>query len=194
MAFLKKIQRPILRKRYKTIVDVCGGHGLLAMLFLILRKATHAVVLDLNFPESSNSLLNTFTATGLLPCPDAIKFIRGNLVETLPTYLENESCKEETAVFAIHACNFLTDVVIDQCINQGVSFACMPCCHADRNNGQTQQAAKSVGLKVGEAVDIMRMGSIQDRGFSCYFRVLEPGITPENRILIGIPETNGICR
>jgi hypothetical protein len=52
-AFLKKIDRALVRKyRVVTAVDVCGGHGLLAMLMLMLGKAENAVVLDLQFPPS----------------------------------------------------------------------------------------------------------------------------------------------
>lgn len=40
-----------------TVIDVCGGHGIVAMLMLIYRKCRRAIVLDLHQPPSHNALL-----------------------------------------------------------------------------------------------------------------------------------------
>lgn len=39
-----------------TIVDACGGHGILALLLLIYRKCRRAVVLDISRPPSHMAL------------------------------------------------------------------------------------------------------------------------------------------
>jgi hypothetical protein len=50
-----------------TVIDVCGGHGILAMLMLIYRKCQRAVVLDLHRPPSHDAL-KTLWAEFFPPC------------------------------------------------------------------------------------------------------------------------------
>ena len=164
-AFLKKIDKVLARKLHVvTAVDVCGGHGLLAMLMLMLGKADKAVVLDLQFPPSSASLLKAFTAAGLLRDSKAVTWVQGDCIETLPVALASAACETHncvlpgqsvpekkskprvTAVCGIHACNYLTDVICDAAVAAGGPFALMPCCHSDRWGGTLKQAAAVVGL------------------------------------------------
>ena len=62
------------------------------------------------------------------------EIIRAKAVpETDPTR-DPESVKEgvsgsaRVGVFAIHACDFLSDLIIQECMREGVDFAVMPCC------------------------------------------------------------------
>ena len=94
------------------------------------------------------------------------------------------------AVFAIHACNYLSDVITDAAVSAGAPFAVMPCCHADRSKGALKQAAALVGITMPEALDIARMGALLGdgySGYSCHMFSIPPDITPVNRILLGIP-------
>jgi hypothetical protein len=236
LAFLKKIDRS-LTKKFDVVhaVDVCGGHGLLAMLMLIMGKAKKCYVLDLQFPPSATCLLKAFSAAGLLRDPHAVVWVKGDVVETLPRVLdsvsldaaafaqerdpeENESTEGDdrsgsgrevghlaggergtangarksrgkravNAVVGIHACNYLTDVILDAAVEAAVPFALMPCCHADRS-GALKQAASVVGAPLAAAVDIARMGSLLERGCTCHMFSIPAAITPVNRILLGIP-------
>jgi hypothetical protein len=248
LAFLKKIDRS-LTKKYNVVhaVDVCGGHGLVAMLLLIMGKAKKCYVLDLQFPPSAACLLKAFTAAGLLRDPADVVWVKGDVVDTLPQVLdslstltvtrEQRKCGVEcgvadgdpsdgvgvrtegivgddegatrdisgasasvasranvanvkpavNAVVGIHACNYLTDVILDAAVDAAVPVALMPCCHADRTAGAMKQAAAVVGISLASVVDIARMGSLMERGFACHMFSIPSTITPVNRILLCTP-------
>ena len=248
LAFLKKIDRS-LTKKFNVVhaVDVCGGHGLVAMLLLIMGKAKKCYVLDLHFPPSAACLLQAFAAAGLLRDPADVLWVKGDVVDTLPQVLDSLSALTVTreqrkggveygvadgdpndgvgvgternvgddegatreisgasasvaskatvanvkpavnAVVGIHACNYLTDVILDAAVDASVPVALMPCCHADRTAGAMKQAAAVVGISLASVVDIARMGSLMERGFACHMFSIPPTITPVNRILLCTP-------
>ena len=46
---------------------------------------------------------------------------------------EGEGGGESARVHAIHACDFLSDLIIRECMAEGVDFAVMPCCSKVRD-------------------------------------------------------------
>ncbi|EKX42742.1 hypothetical protein GUITHDRAFT_111111 [Guillardia theta CCMP2712] len=151
-AFLKKVETPLLKKGCMTAVDCCSGHGLF----------------------------------GLLPQVAQVKFAEGDIAETLPALLDSQAPSHEARqgvrVFAIHACNYLTDVIMDACVERSVSFAVMPCCHADRFNGRVRHAASLLEVPLAHFVDIARIGSLH-----VSLRMVPATVTPENRVIIANP-------
>jgi hypothetical protein len=195
-AFLKKVE-PLIFKRKKgssrggaeVALDVCGGHGILALLLVIYRKARRAILLDIDTPRSFATMCTAWEQW--LPRDDkgpvgvrAIECRHGDVYTTLPAALaELEGTR--VAVCGIHACDFLTDLCMDSAMAAGQNFAVMPCCHVDRHKGQLKQAASSCQISVGQVLDIMRLGRVWERGYTCHWRTIDRTITAENRVLIG---------
>ena len=193
-AFMKKVE-PLLFKRKRsrskpaadqqpapapppppvgTALDVCGGHAILALLLLIYRKAARSIVLDIDSPRSFGTMVAAWTPW--LPAGVGVEVRHGDIHDTLPVLLTElnagQSLRSPPApasvtICAIHACDFLTDLVIDAAISSRAAFAVMPCCHKDRHRGQLRQAARSLAIDLGAVVDIVRMGKVWDRDYGC---------------------------
>lgn len=196
-AFLKKVE-PLIFKRKQgsagkggvdVALDVCGGHGVLALLLVIYRKTRRAIILDIDTPRSFATMR---TAWGKwLPRDDkgavseqAVECRHGDVHTTLPAALA-ELEGSRVAVCGIHACDFLTDLCMESAMAAAQNFAVMPCCHVDRHNGQLKQAATSCQISVGQVLDIVRLGRAWDRGYMCHWRTIDRSITAQNRILVG---------
>jgi hypothetical protein len=196
-AFLKKVE-PLIFKRKKgsagkggvdIALDVCGGHGVLALLLVIYRKARRAIILDIDTPRSFGTMCTAWDKW--LPRDDkgpvgvqAVECRHGDVHTTLPAALvELEGTR--VAVCGIHACDFLTDLCMESAMAAGQNFAVMPCCHVDRHKGQLKQAATSCQISVGQVLDIMRLGRAWDRGYMCHWRTIDRTITAQNRVLVG---------
>ena len=196
-AFLKKVE-PLIFKRQKgdaskggadVALDVCGGHGVLALLLVIYRKTRRAIILDIDTPRSFATMCMAWEKW--LPRDDkapggvkAVECRHGDVYTTLPAALaELEGTR--VAVCGIHACDFLTDLCMESAMGAGQNFAVMPCCHVDRHKGQLKQAATSCQISVGQVLDIMRLGRAWDRGYVCHWRTVDRTITAQNRVLVG---------
>ena len=127
-------------------LDVCGGHGILALLLLIFKKAERAIILDIDSPRSFSTMRAAWAQWlpqgGADGAPDALECRHGDVHATLPATLTDLRGKR-VAVCAIHACDFLTDLAMESAMASGVNFGVMPCCHVDRHKGQLKQAATS---------------------------------------------------
>ena len=121
----------------------------------------------------------------------AVRFETGDFQATLPAlldgFLAGGGRTSEICVVACHACTHLTDRIIAMCIERRVDFAVMPCCQRDTlTQGQLSIAAKDLGIREGEAIDIARLGSVVARGYDCRWRTIDKKITPVNRLLVGL--------
>ena len=196
-AFLKKIE-PLIFKRRKgdasksgpdVALDVCGGHGVLALLLVIYRKTRRAIILDIDTPRSFATMCTAWEKwlprDGKAPVgAQAVECRHGDVHTTLPAALA-ELAGTRVAVCGIHACDFLTDLCMESAMGAGQDFAVMPCCHVDRHKGQLKQAATSCQISVGQVLDIMRLGRAWDRGYVCHWRTVDRTITAQNRVLVG---------
>ena len=119
---------------------------------------------------------------------DGVHFVRGDLADWLPALLDGSGLPaSEMAVVACHACSWLTDTIIGMCIARGVDFAVLPCCHKDLHTShQMGVVAKSLQISEHAAIDVARLGSIVSRGYDCRWRTIDPKITPQNRMMIGL--------
>merc|ERR1711871_965686 len=63
IAFHSKASK--IRPKAKVLVDCCGGHGMIGLVFLIHRHVQRAVIADLKFRESFENILNGWKS--LLP-------------------------------------------------------------------------------------------------------------------------------
>lgn len=118
---------------------------------------------------------------------EPLTFVTGDFRPILAELLARGGDPSTLAVVAVHACNFLTDAVIETCVAAGVDFAVMPCCGRDTlTAGQLTRVASTLKTSLHAVVDVTRFGMILGHGFDCRWRTIDSTITPENRILVGL--------
>ena len=158
------------------VVDVAGGHGLLAHVMLLLDDTSgDAHVVDPSPPASAATLHDSLVATwprlagrvGMHPVPLALF-----------------DCAPDDVVVSSHACGALTDHVLDAAATAGARVAVLPCCH----DVDTCDAGPLTGWVDGPlAIDVRRALQLEQRGYRVWTQTIPVAITPKNRLLIGVP-------
>jgi hypothetical protein len=159
------------------IVDLGGGHGLLAQLLLMLDDSSStALVVDKALPPSSAKLHQVLVAAWPR-LSGRIAFVSGRIedIEILPT----------DVVVSSHACGQLTDLVLERAAAARARVAVLPCCHRLAANG----AALSGWVDGPVAVDILRALALERQGYRIWTQSIPSTITPKNRLLLGAPKT-----
>jgi Lon protease-like protein len=158
------------------VIDLGGGHGLLAQAMLILDNSSpEAIVVDRRLPPSApkvhEALLQTWPRlTG------RVSFVAGVFddVEIRPT----------DVVVSSHACGALTDRVLDRAAEARARVAVLPCCHdfASCDAGELAGWVEST-----MAIDIFRAVRLQRQGYRIWTQTIPGMISPKNRLLLGAP-------
>jgi hypothetical protein len=160
------------------IVDLGGGHGLLAHVMLLLDDSSpDALVVDKAVPVSSQKL-HASLVEAWPRLAGRITFVLGELdhVKILPT----------DVVVSSHACGALTDVVLDRAVAAGARVAVLPCCH-DLARGDAGPLSGWVDGAL--AIDLVRAMRLEGQGYRVWTQTIPAAVTPKNRLLIGAPET-----
>ncbi len=158
------------------VVDVCGGHGLLAHIMLLLDAASPlAVVIDQSIPPSSEK-------------------IRDELVREWPRLAGKTAFVERTfddvemsaddLVVSIHACGALTDRIIARAVAAHARLAVLPCCH---DFASCDSGALTGWMDAPLAIDVTRAVRLQQQGYRVWTQEIPPDITSKNRLLIAAP-------
>jgi hypothetical protein len=158
------------------VVDLGGGHGLLAHVMLILDDSSPAaVVVDKSSP----------------PCADALGEV---LVRTWPRLagrisrmtadLDDVVIEKDDIVVASHACGRLTDVAIDRAAVSGARLAVLPCCH---DLAACDTAGLEGWMDDALAIDAVRAVKLRERGYRVWTQAIPGDITPKNRLLLAAP-------
>jgi hypothetical protein len=178
------------------VVDVAGGHGALAALFLILTSARRAVVIDparvgsgsvarawSEFFNKGNNRVKT------------LEYRHECLLTGLPAVLKHAILDQgmdprRILVVACHACQHLSDEVLAiACGNFGVHAAVMPCCQRDVN-GYWKSVAQKMNVPIAIVMDILLAGKVAtwhvggQQGYDVRIKVLDQSITPQNRLIL----------
>jgi len=158
------------------VVDLGGGHGLLAHIMLILDDSSlSAVVVDTTEPPSAAALHDVLV--------DAWPRLRGRV--TRETHdLERTAVAAEDVVVASHACGRLTDVAIDLAASARARLAVLPCCH---DLAACDDGGVSGWIAPDLAIDVTRAIRLRDRGYRVWTQAIPSEITPKNRLLMGEP-------
>ena len=158
------------------IVDLCGGHGLLAQTLLILDDTSpRALVADKTLPPST-AKLHEVLVQGWPRLAGRVEFVA--------TDLDAVEIRGTDLVVSSHACGSLTDAVLDRASAARARVAVLPCCHHLR----TGDAGGLAGwVDRAAAIDIMRAVRLTQRGYRIWTQAIPAGITPKNRLLIGAP-------
>ncbi|HEY1309108.1 MAG TPA: methyltransferase [Vicinamibacterales bacterium] len=163
------------------VVDLGGGHGLLAHAMLLLDDSSpEALVVDAAIPSSS-ARLHQSLAEAWPRLSDRITFVSARV--------EDVTLADDDVVVSVHACGALTDVVLDRAATVRARVAVLPCCHDLDMNDE----ANLTGWVDGPlAVDIVRALRLQQRGYRIWTQSISVDITPKNRLLIGEPFVRSI--
>jgi methyltransferase family protein len=158
------------------VVDLGGGHGLLAQAMLLLDDSSpSALVVDKTLPPSSAKL----HAVLVDEWPRL-----GGRVDFVARALEDVEIGPSDVVVSSHACGDLTDRVLDRALAVGARVAVLPCCH---NLATCDAGTLSGWVDKPMAIDIMRAMRLQQRGYRTWTQTIPEQITPKNRLLLGAP-------
>jgi len=174
-----------VRRRFRggRIVDLAAGHGLLAMILLLLDdNSPEALAVDRRTPESALAL-----AASLTECWPRLK----GRVQFMETDLEEVPLERDDLVVSVHACGGLTDLVMQRALSAGARLAVLPCCHdlAGADLGGLQ------GWLDGPlAMDAARVARLRSHGYRVFTQLIPEDITPKNRLLLAEPEPGNQSR
>ena len=158
------------------IVDLGGGHGLLAQVMLLLDDTSpSAIVADTALPPSAAKLQRALS--------EEWPRLAGR-VEFLSASAGDVELTHDDVVVSSHACGRLTDVVLDRASAAGARVGVLPCCH-------DLDACDTGGLDGwvdgALAVDIVRATRMQEKGYRVWTLAIPKDITPKNRLLLAAP-------
>jgi hypothetical protein len=169
-----------VRRRFRggRIVDLAGGHGLLAQIMLVLDDTSpEAVIVDRRTPKNADHLLQAMTANW--PRLE-------NRVQFVQAPIETFTILPDDLVISAHACGPLTDTVIDLAMGANARVAVLPCCH-DPKDSPTGNLEGWVDT--GLAIDVTRANRLARSGYTVTTLTIPDDITPMNRLLLGSPRT-----
>jgi hypothetical protein len=158
------------------IVDLGGGHGLLAHAMLLLDDSSpEAIVVDTAIPPSS-ARLHDVLATTWPRLAGRVTFVSARI--------EDVALAPDDVVVSVHACGGLSDVVLDRAASARARVAVLPCCHDLETNDQGDLTGWMDGPL---AVDVVRALRLKEQGYHIRTQSIPREITPKNRLLIGEP-------
>ena len=159
------------------VVDLAGGHGLLAQTMLLLDDSSPgALVADKKLPASCTTLHDALV--------QAWPRLSGR-VQFIECELDRVDIMSSDIVVSSHACGQLTDVVLERASAARARVAVLPCCH-DLATSDARDLSGWIGGAV--AIDIERAFRLRERGYKIRSQTIPTGITPKNRLLVGEPD------
>ena len=165
------------------IVDLGGGHGMLAHMLLLLDDSSpHAVVVDAALPPSSAKLHEALAT--------AWPRLAGR-VEFMASRMEHVELHAGDLVVSSHACGHLTDVVLERASAVRARVAVLPCCH---HLAAGEQGGLTGWVDGATAIDIVRAIRLAQRGYRIWTQIIPAEITPKNRLLMGEPSSARITQ
>lgn len=158
------------------VVDLAGGHGLLAQALLLLDDSSpDALVVDRAVPASATTV--SVALTRVWPrLAGRVRFFDGDLGAVPVTAGD--------LVVSSHACGALTDAVLQQAADAGARVAVLPCCH---DTEACDTGALGGWLDPAMAIDVMRVVELERRGYRVWTQQIPSAVTPKNRLLLGEP-------
>ena len=163
------------------VVDVAGGHGLLAQVMLLLDDTSpRAFVVDPVTPLSAMPLSEALGAAWPR-LAGRVEFLRRSIdeLEVFPTDI----------VVSSHACGSLTDRILDRAAHARARVAVLPCCH----DFETCRTGSIGGwLDRALAIDVMRAVDLGGRGYRVWTQTIPADVTPKNRLLLGSPDAAAV--
>ncbi len=159
------------------VVDVAGGHGLLAQIMLLLDDTSPgAVVVDPDVPRSAHALRDVLAAAWPR-LEKRTEFIRSRISDF--------QLVSTDVIVSSHACGCLTDEILDAAASARSRVAILPCCH----DLDTCDIGPLAGwLDPALAIDAVRAIKLESRGYRVWTQHIPAEVTPKNRLLLGAPK------
>jgi len=184
--------RAFLGSEFDIVLDVAGGQGALAALLLLTTTAVEAVVID----PADVGKGSVQRAWGKFLHNKILRYRHECLREGLPKELNNALTKTDKSrilVVACHACQHLSDEVLEISVHHGVAVAVMPCCQNDLTHGLSwKQTSKNLGIPFAKVMDVLLAGKCMSWGvpYDVRIKAIQDSITPQNRIILCRPDAN----
>jgi hypothetical protein len=158
------------------VMDLAGGHGLLAHVMLLLDDSSpRAVVVDATMPSSAARLHDVIA--------DAWPRLRDRIA-LVASPLGDVPMHQDDVVVSSHACGALTDTILEHAMSVGARLAVLPCCH----DVATCDAGTLTGwMDAALAIDVRRAARLEQAGYRVWTQTIPAAITPKNRLLLGAP-------
>ena len=158
------------------VIDLGGGHGLVAQLMLLLDDTSPvAVVVDTTIPASAVPV-HEVLVRAWPRLSGRIKFKTASL--------QAVDLTADDVVVSCHACGALTDQVLDRAVAARAPVAVLPCCH----DVATCDAGPLGGwMDSALAIDTMRAVRLERHGYRVWTQTIPSTITPKNRLLLAAP-------
>jgi hypothetical protein len=159
------------------VIDVGGGHGLLAHALLLLDDSSPAaLVIDKALPPSGGKVHEVLV--------QAWPRLSGRIASAAMPLEEVELLRTDLVVSS-HACGDLTDHVLERASAARARVAVLPCCH-DFATWNSRELSGWVDGAV--AIDLVRALRLKQQGYRIWTQAIPPDITPMNRLLLGAPD------
>lgn len=166
------------RRRFRggRVVDLAGGHGLLAHVMLLLDDSSRsAIVADRARPPSAGKVSEALVREwprllGRIAFVDAA-------VETV-------TIDSGDVVISSHACGALTDVILERASAARARVAVLPCCH-DLDSADAKRLDGWVDGAL--SIDVARAHRLEAQGYRIWTQTIPAAITPKARLLLGSP-------
>lgn len=158
------------------VVDLAGGHGLLAQIMLLLDDTSpEALVVDPVLPPSHRTVHQALVATW----PRLAGRVRFE-----PHRIEDARLSDADVVVSCHGCGSLTDVVLERAASARARVAVLPCCH---DHARADTGDLDGWMAADLAIDAVRATRLRGRGYRIWTKTIPADVTPRNRLLIGVP-------
>jgi hypothetical protein len=159
------------------VVDVGGGHGLLAQTMLLLDDSSPGALVVDPAPPPSGARVHEVLVEAWPRLAGRITFFPGALGDV--------ELAETDVVVSSHACGALTDEVLERAAAARARVAVLPCCH----DFATCDAGDLRGwVDRPLAIDVLRAVRLRQHGYRVRTQSIPSDITPKNRLLIGEPD------
>ena len=154
------------------VLDVAGGHGLLAHLMLLLDDSSEtAVVIDPLIPPSADRVSDALVAS----------WPRLDGRVTFVSDLDRVAVHASDIVVSCHACGALTDHILARASEANASLAVLPCCH----DAHTCDSGDLTGwMDMSLAIDAVRVQRLRMSGYRVRTQTIPAAITPKNRLIL----------
>jgi hypothetical protein len=157
------------------VVDLAAGHGLVALLALVLDPTRpRALAVDVRCPESHAPLARALEA--------AWPRLAGRVEYRTQSLDAPLALDAGDLVVSAHGCGALTDQVLAHAAAARAAVAVLPCCQAPK----LQDTGGLEGwLEPTLAVDVTRAAWLRARGYAVKTQHIPAEITDKNRLLLG---------
>jgi hypothetical protein len=164
------------RRRFRggRVVDLACGHGLVALLMLLLDDTSEtALAVDPRLPDSATRIHDAIIA--------AWPRLAGR-IELVTRAVADVELSNTDLVVSAHACGTLTDEVLTRAIAASARVAVLPCCH---DKATCDDGGLTGWLDAPLAIDVTRAARLRAAGYSVHTQHIPEEVTPKNRLLLG---------